>query len=263
MVDLPRSLEPSRIALPATLARGALIGLPSPKAPDQSYEVLRFQYNPETVTRSRTGQWERKLDKKTAKAAIDKAKDDATRGGAIKSKSEIISFKLVFDAAELIMRGKDTSKLAKSTVRGGSTTKGVLPELALLERYALGPDQLPDPPKESQEFALVSLDPSEALLVLGPRTFPVVVTQMTIVEQRFNNELVPVRVEVDIRFRVLEAASIVVNSAAQTAFKELLEQREALARNDGNGFVQKSLSTAIGVAITARVAGDFTPKGTR
>lgn len=261
MADQPRSLEPSQVALPAKLSRGALIGLPSPKAEDQTYEVLRFQYNPETVTRSRTGQWERKLDKKAAKAAIDKAKDDATRGGAIKSKSEIISFKLVFDAAELIMRGGDTIGLDQSTVRGGSTTKGVLPELALLERYALGPDQLPDPPKENQEFALVSLDPSEALLVLGPRTFPVVVTQMNIVEQRFNNELVPVRAEIDIRFRVLEAASIVVNSAAQTAFKELLDQRAALARDRDNGFVQQSLDDAIGAAIRMRHEG-FTPKGT-
>lgn len=256
---MPRSLEPQQVALPAKLARGAIIGLPSAKASKQTYEVLRFQYNPETVTRARTGQWERKLDKKTAKAAIDKAKDDATRGGAIKSKSEVISFKLIFDAAELIMSGGDTSGLSKSTVRGDSNTRGVLPELALLERYALGPDQLPDPPKDNQEFALVSLDPSEALLVLGPRTFPTVITQMNIVEQRFNNELVPVRVEIDIRFRVLEAASIVVNSAAQLAFKELLDQREQLATDDAYGFVQTSLGSAIGAAILARNAP---PKGT-
>jgi hypothetical protein len=259
---MPRDLEPSQIVLPIALARGALIGLPNPKAKDANgkpskpaYETLRFQYNPETVTRARTGQWERKLDKKATKAVQDKAAGDATRGGAIKSKSEVISFKLVFDAAELIMRGGDTSGLGQSTVRGGSKTKGVLPELALLERYALGPDQLPDPPKKDQEFDLISLDPTEALLVLGPRTFPGVITQMNIVEQRFNNELVPVRAEIDLRFRVLEAASVVVNSDAQTAFKELLEQRANLAQDPTYEFVKGDLGSAITAAIQGRAGG--------
>lgn len=259
---MPRSLEPTQVVLPLLLARGALVGLPNPKAKDSkgkaakgTYETLRFQYNPETVTRARTGQWERKLDKKAAKAAQDKAKDDATRGGAIKSKSEIISFKLVFDAAELIMAGGDSSGISQSTVRGGSTTKGILPELALLERYALGPDQLPDPPKKDQEFDLVSIEPTEALLVLGPRTFPGVITQMNIVEQRFNNELVPVRAEIDLRFRILEAASVVVNSDAQTAFKELIEQRSNLAQDPANEFVKSDLQSAIGAAIQGRSAG--------
>jgi hypothetical protein len=265
---MPRSLEPTQVVLPIELARGALIGLPNPKAKDAkgkplppSYETLRFQYNPETVTRARTGQWERKLDKKAAKAAQDKAKDDATRGGAIKSKSEVVSFKLVFDAAELIMAGGDTTGLVNSlvpgkpVVRGGSKTRGILPELALLERYALGADQLPEPPKKDQEFDLITLDPTEALLVLGPRTFPGVITQMTIVEQRFNTELVPVRAEIDLRFRVLEAASVVVNSDAQAAFEELLKSREVLARDDSYGFVQGKLSDAIGAAIQGRSEG--------
>src|SRR5262249_57912140 len=69
---MPRSLEPTQVVLPAQLARGLLIGLPNPGAkdasgqPDTRYETLRFQYNPETVTRTRSGQWERKLDKKTS-----------------------------------------------------------------------------------------------------------------------------------------------------------------------------------------------------
>jgi len=56
---MPRSLEPTQVVLPLALARGALIGLPNPKAKGKaakaSYETLRFQYNPETVTRARTG----------------------------------------------------------------------------------------------------------------------------------------------------------------------------------------------------------------
>ena len=239
----PRSLEPTQVALPVALARGALIALPDPRAKDTStYEVLRFQYNPETVTRARTGQWERKLDKKTSKAAQDKAADDAARGGALKSKSEVISFKLVFDATELMMFGADPDS--------DPPVKGVMPELGLLERFALGPDQVPDPPKKDNEFALITLAPTESLLVLGPRTFPGVITQMNIVEQRFSPGLVPIRAEVDIRFRVLESTAVVVSKDTQKVFDDLLKQRAKLA--------QKALDPGVGAAIGSAIksAGD-------
>jgi hypothetical protein len=239
--DFPRSLEPKQIALPVALSRGALIALPDPRAKStRTFEILRFQYNPETVTRARTGQWERKLDKKTTKAAQQKAADDATRGGAIKSKSEVISFKLVFDAAELMLKD-----------RSAGTRKGVMPELSVLERFALGPDQIPDPPKKDNEFALITLAPTEAILVLGPRKFPGVITQMNIVEQRFTPELVPIRAEVDVRFRVLEATAVAVNKDTQKVFEDLLKQREQLSA-EAVATVQNNLQDAIGKAIHPR-----------
>lgn len=242
--DLPRSLEPAQIALPVALARGALIALPDPRGKDtKAVEVLRFQYNPETVTRARTGQFERKLDKKAANPAQVKAEKDAARGGSLKSKSEIISFKLVFDATELMLAGGD---------RGEQNAKGVMPELAVLERLALGPDQIPDPPKKDNEFALITLEPTEALLLLGPRRFPGVVTQMNIVEQRFSRHLVPIRAEVDIRFRVLEVTTVAVSKDTQKAFQELLEQRKALAQDPANQFAAGSLDDAIKRAIKPR-----------
>lgn len=249
--DFPRSLEPTQVALPVALARGALIALPDPRAKNTAtYEILRFQYNPETVTRSRTGQWERKLDKKAATAAQIKAEQDAARGGALKSKSEVISFKLVFDAAELMMAGGDPPGTP------GQPSKGVMPELAVLERFALGPDQIPDPPKKDNEFELISLAPTEAILMLGPRRFPGVITQMNIVEQRFNPELVPIRAEIDVRFRVLESTSVAVNKDTQKVFQDLLKQREDMsAMAVGTG---TSVSDAIGKAIAPRSSGGGT-----
>lgn len=233
---MPRNLEPEQIALPYAIARGALISLPDPRAEDtKTFEILRFQFNPETVTRSRTGQWERKLDKKTTKAAQEKISADAQRGGALKSKSEVISFKLIFDATEL-------------RLRDSNDTNGILPELAVLERFALGPDQVPDPPKKDNEFALVSLAPTEVLLVLGKRTFPGVITQVNIVEQRFDVELVPIRAEVDLRFRVLEATSVAVNKDTGEVFKALMKQRQDLAKEATialQGDIQKAIQSAI------------------
>lgn len=253
----PRSLEPNLVALPAALARGALVSLPDPRAKaedkNQLYEVLRFQYNPETVTRSRTGQWERKLDKKNSSSAQIKEEEAKARGGSLKSKSEVLSFKLVFDATELMLTGQDPS------TDPFAGDKGVLPELAVLERFALGPDQVPDPPKKDNEFELISLSPTEAILVLGPRSFPGVITQLNIVEQRFNLALVPIRAEVDVRFRVLESSSIAVNKDTGKVFDDLLNQRKLLAgmANDANAADRvkaalggtSGISAAIGAAI--------------
>jgi hypothetical protein len=152
----------------------------------------------------------------------------------------------VFDAAELMLAGGDP---------GGQNAKGVLPELAVLERLALGPDQIPDPPKKDNEFALVTLAPTEALLLLGPRTFPGVVTQMNIVEQRFSPHLVPIRAEVDLRFRVLEATAVSVNKDTQKAFQALLEKRRELAQDPANRFATKTLDEAISKAIAPRAGG--------
>jgi hypothetical protein len=243
--DFPRSLEPAQVALPVALSRGALIALPDPAAKGAAattYEVLRFQYNPETVTRSRTGQWERKLDKKDAKSAQGKLEAAAAKGGALKSKSEVISFKLVFDAAELILAGMDPG-----------VTNGVLPELAVLERFALGPDQVPDPPKKDNEFALISLNPTLGILVLGPRSFPGVLTQVNIVEQRFSPSLVPIRAEVDLRFRVLETTAVAAESVASKIFQELLDKRQkdaALATVSSS-----DVREAIGRALVPRPGG--------
>jgi hypothetical protein len=231
---MPRNLEPTQIAFPYKIARGALIALPNPTGEDTTtFEILRFQYNPETMTRARTGQWERKIDKKTADAAQIKAEKAAAKGGALKSKSETISFKLVFDATELRLRD-DTDK------------DGILPELSILERFALGPDQLPDL-KKDKEFDLLSLAPTEALLILGKRTFPGVITQMSIVEQRFDVDLTPIRAEIDIRFRVLETKAVMVSKVTARVFQQLLDQRQELAKigRDESSGLAKAIQAAL------------------
>ena len=240
---MPRNLEPGQIALPIKLERGCIVALPDPKAGKTSEgkaEILRFQYNPETVTRSRTGQWEHRLDKKGKISSAQATKEmDNHRGGGLKSKSEMISMKLVFDATELLLRGAEGDDLILT---------GVLPELAMLERLALGPDQVPEPKKEDNEYPLISLNPTSILLVLGPRRFPAVVTSVNIVEQRFNPQLVPVRAEVDIRLRVLEATKSASNTLVATAFDELLAGRKksaAQAVQVVEGDLQKAIAAAL------------------
>lgn len=242
---MPRNLEPGQIALPIQLSRGAIVALPDPKAApaEQIAEILRFQYNPEAVTRTRTGQWEHRLDKK-GKPTSAQAKNEADnhRGGGLKANSEMINLKLIFDASELLLRGDDPGDLMLA---------GVLPELAVLERMALGPDQRPAPPPQDGEHPLISLNPSEVLFVLGPRRFPAVITALTITEQRYNPALVPVRAEADVRLRVLEATKSATSKLIATAFDELLAGRERSAAAAAE-VVRGDLQAAIAAALDPR-----------
>jgi hypothetical protein len=236
------------LVLPDNLAKGAGRG--------KAYTTLRFQYNPETITRVRAGEWttDRGKTGRQGLPAQDKTLRDGHRGGGLLAKSETVSFKLLFDATDLRLQG--------------DAAANVLPELAFLEQIALGGEEpmktetttggTAIPPKPGQNATAVagaqggsgkapagqapanqtaakspvkttiqSTAPSELLLVLQKRAFPVVLISLTIVEQRFNPSLEPIRAECDCKFRVLETQEVKNNKPAQVAFTELLNQRRA------------------------------------
>ncbi|NOK11460.1 CIS tube protein [Corallococcus exercitus] len=210
---MTRNLDPTLIAFDQQLQKGMLVTLPQTAddtKSEPSVRALRFQYNPETVTRTRAGQWETKPGKTPEQT---KVLTDAQRGGGLHAKSETIALKLVFDVTEALLR--DTT---------GEGTQGVLPELAILEGMALGKDQTGEEEKKPAT-KLVSLNPTELLLMLGPRTFPVVITGMTIVEQRFDPALYPLRAEVDLRMRILEVGENAANNKVAQAFANLRDLR--------------------------------------
>jgi len=251
------------------LEMGILLFIPdyNAKGKDRTYKSLRFQYNPETITRTRQGAWTTDQAKTGEKvlAQQDKTLLDGHRGGGLLAKSETVSFKLVFDATDLMMKGVNVD-----------TTANVLPELAFLEQVALGGDEpmkteattggTAKPPtpgmkatkpagtqddtskspagkppagqpagdkcaagKTPQKTAIQSTAPSELVLVLQERKFPVVLTSLTIVEQRFNHRFEPIRAECDCKFRVLETQEVKNNKPAQVAFTELLKKRQQWA----------------------------------
>lgn len=253
MADQPRNLAPKLDAFDHSLDMGLLLFIPDYNSGDRSYRTLKFQYNPETLTRTRQGEWTTERVRGAAKALNpslskqDKSLLAGHRGGGLYAKSETIGFKLLFDAAELMLKDEKA---------GGN----VLPELAFLEQIALGGDAAmkteskskikpkkstdskvkasvakPDPkaPKSAKKpkykTRIQGTAPSELLLVLGPRSFPVVLTSLTITEQRFNPKLEPIRAECDCKFRILETQEVKHNKPAQVAFTNLLKQRSNLA----------------------------------
>jgi hypothetical protein len=242
---MPRDLKPAIIAFPHALQKGALVLLPRPTpaggkdagagAGGTTGKQLRFQYNPESITRVRTGAWEAR---KTNKAPGGKGTGGPTapqnqtlesfQGGGLFAKAETISMKLIFDATELLLAGAPAPGGAPPPPED-ERALGILPELAMLERMAIANPRADDkdgatkaPGKDSKLDAVI---PSELLLVLGRRAFPVVITSMTIIEKRFSPTLVPLRAEIDLQMQMLEAHEVEGNQPIKAAYDQLLKQR--------------------------------------
>ena len=195
--------------------------------------ALVFQYNPSQITRSRSGRWETRA-KRQEKVATPQDQRAVSGSGAasLLAESETISIKVVFDATEQAM--------------AGPARDGILPELAFLEIASMGKMQ------ESRAGAAKgssaqTVRPDELLLVLGPRrAFPVVLTGLTIVEQKFAPDLVPIRAEADLRFNVLEPVDVAYNTWVADAFNQIVQNRIQLsAPIEEKGTVSDILRNAV------------------
>jgi hypothetical protein len=226
---MPNSLDPQLIAFEQQLYKGALILLPRTPSTTSSIagKVLRFQYNPDSITRTRAGEWvdrNQQQGQRSTPSAQATSLASAQGGASLLSKSESISMKLVFDTTEQLLRGEEVDALG-GTGEGMPREAGVLPQLALLEQVGLGAEQdLGDSTRSTPRPE----PPSEILLVLGTaRQFPVVITSVTITEQRFNAALVPTRAEVDLRMRVLEPVDVQYHGWVAEVFDTLVAQRQS------------------------------------
>lgn len=222
---MARNFNPQHLAFEGKLEKGSLVLLSKSVVP----KVLTFQYNPESITRNRTGAWEPRKnqnDKKVTQA--DKSNQNGLRGGGLYAKAETIAMKLLFDATELLLKEPLFSP-----------RYGVLPELGVLEGIALAEAPKDDPPKKKDPkkgAQLTALAPKEVLLVLGARSFPVIVTSMNIVEKRFSPDLVPLRAEVDLQMQILEATEVTGHWAITMAYERLVKAREENAARALEGF---------------------------
>ncbi|HNC96948.1 MAG TPA: hypothetical protein PLA94_22450 [Myxococcota bacterium] len=232
---------PTGTPAPAAVPPNALQSAADSAGSYAGSQILKFQYNPESITRTRAGVWDYRKVKKGNKeevvaSTVERNLQDSYRGGGLFVKSETITMKLIFDATEALLAGFDPSG-----------DLGVLPELAVLEQISFGSDSRREEEgsdaKKAREAGkvdgkkpkspLLPVFPTECLLVLGSRRFPVVVTALTINEKRFNEKLTPIRAEVDVSMRILESGEIQTNSPTLLAFNAILKQRQANAAIGG------------------------------
>jgi len=233
------NLEPRLDALESSLERGALVRIDRSATANTATATvgvhgatvvgnsatgqlaLQFQFNPETVTRTRAGQWDPRLKRQQARIpATPEVRGDASMGSsALLAESETISFKIVFDATEAVLAG----------TRGGVETVGILPQLAFLELVSQGREGTvsDDPKKQDKTKEIVQpIRPDELLLVLGSaRIFPVVLTNLTITETKFLPSLVPLRAEVELKLTVLEPIESRYSVLVDVAFAQLTQRR--------------------------------------
>jgi hypothetical protein len=226
-------LEPELVAREFRGERGALVRLEAPGATATgaaaagdtaavgalSGSVLRFQYNPESITRTRTGSWQPRKKRKTPSvtAPQEVRHRDAQGSSALLAESEQISLRVVFDATEAVLAG-----------RPDAARDGVLPQLGFLEVLSTGKESAAgtDPERES----IQPVRPDELLLVLGlQRVFPVVLTSLSITEQKYLPSLVPLRAQAELKFTVLEPTESAYRVWIAAAFDRLFAGRLAAA----------------------------------
>ncbi len=233
------NLEPALDAFQYQLEKGRIVRIESGSgSSDLAGEVLEFQYNPETITRSRSGKWDpRKKRKQGQVSAPQEVRSrDGQGSAALLAESETIALKLVFDATEAILNGRDPA-----------AERGVLPQLAMLELISLGRDNAKKGRGKRDKNAPRPIKPDELLLVLGvKRIYPVVITSLSITEQKFSPTLIPIRAEADIKMNVLEPIEQAYSEWIGNAFDQLLQARLdavpfAEGASEGLDVIQKAL----------------------
>jgi hypothetical protein len=229
------NLNPELLAFDHQLQKGALVRIDNQGGSQQTGgsdefagDILLFQYNPETITRARTGKWEPRRRRRRAADPASPQEIRGERGGqgsaALMAESETISLKIIFDATEAILAGRGYEGEETSSV----ATSGVLPMLAFLEVISLGKEEQEARNRRNQRNreSARPVKPDELLLVLGnERMFPVVMTSLTITEKKFNPSLVPIRAEADIKMNVLEPSESAYSRWIRSAFDQLFEKR--------------------------------------
>jgi hypothetical protein len=222
---VPINLDPPEAltAFPHELLKGKFIRIPA-DAEESSLtgNIIEFQYNPESITRTRTGQWEaRNRRRRGRRASSQSVRGRSAEGSAaLLADSETISMKIVFDATEAMLAG--------TTTNGNPEEDGISAHLAALALIPMGKSS---DPRGSRRDSIRPVRPDQLLLVLGERYYPVVITSLTITEKKFTPRLAPIRAEVDLKMNVLEATESAYNIWIRRAFDYLVREREAKAAN--------------------------------
>jgi hypothetical protein len=159
--------------------RGALVTLDGRTIKD----VVRFQYNPESIKRSFTI------------SPRSRREGSGSGGYAEIAPGQTIAFKAYFDATDKLGAG-DTFV----------TNLGLSPELAVLEKliYPARADvRSRDEKRDSGELEISPIKILRAMLIWGKdRAFPIEITSLSIDEEAFDAKLNPIRATADITVTV-------------------------------------------------------------
>ncbi|MBI4650382.1 hypothetical protein HY745_03670 [Candidatus Desantisbacteria bacterium] len=205
--------------------KGAFVEVPPGAKEGQTLNPIYFQFNPETIERTKSGTWTSANSIKKANnmnRELTPSKDKGTKTGFTPS-PEMIKITLKLDSAEKSLRSPCGG--AEMDMR-----EGILPELAALENLmkkvelsakAGGSKNSPTLVRE-KEIPLI-------LFVWGNyRVIPVTILSMSITEQKFNYLLTPIRAEINVSLQVLEEEDSKLNDLAHKAYSFTEEQKKSM-----------------------------------
>jgi hypothetical protein len=204
------------------MLRGGLVRL-DPFKPQTLIEVIAFQYNPDSLTRTIQ-----------PRAAGGENRDRLEAMRLTGAPHETIKFDAEIDATDQLERvgGADVAPQDERLI-DAAATHGLLPTLATLERLVTpSPDELLAVDRLFDEGKL-EVAPTPAplcCLVWGAkRVVPVLVTGLTITEEAFDPHLHPIRVKVAFELRVLTSSDVRVQDRAGTLYLSYRQAMEQLA----------------------------------
>jgi hypothetical protein len=207
------------------LLKGALISF-EPSNPEP--QVIAFQYNPDSMSRSLQGQGG------GAAAAGSSLEAFRIKGPPI----ETINLDIEIDASE--------KKLEQPEENARTAESGILPELSSLEILLYPQSQHIASIMNAASSGVLEVVPPEGpftLFVWGPkRILPVHLTKFEIVEEAYDTNLNPIRAKVSLGLRVLSYLDISQDHPAYGLYSSHHIAKEALAR-----MVATSDLSAVGV----------------
>jgi hypothetical protein len=205
MTSFPRSPK---------LLKGAIIGV-DPINPLAN--VVIFQYNPDTLTRTITAQ--------------TTSGENSDRGEALRFKGppkESIRLDVEIDAADRLEQAKFPA-----------TSMGIYPTLASLEMLLYPQSTKVVADEILLRLGVIEIIPPEAPLTLfvwgAKRVLPVRLTQCTITEEAFDPDLNPIRAKVGLELNVLNYHDLGLLSAGGSLFMVHQVMKEVMAAINGVG----------------------------
>jgi Contractile injection system tube protein len=177
---------------------------------------IKFQYNPDTLTRRLTAQ--------TASGNYDRSEAFRLMGPP----QETISLEIEIDATDKLEAGdNDTVEM------------GIHPRLAVLELLLYPQSKMVIANETLATQGVIEVVPPEApltLLVWGTnRTLPVRLTSFSITEEAFDPNLNPIRARVSLDFTVLNYVDLGLPSDGGQIFMTHQKRKEQMANNSAPG----------------------------
>jgi hypothetical protein len=197
------------------LLKGALVSF-GPSNPEP--QVIAFQYNPDSMSRSLQGQ------------GAGGGGGSAAAGGSLEAfrikgpPIETINLDIEIDASEKLEQPEQNTRTAES---------GILPELSSLEILLYPQSQHVASIMNAASSGVLEVVPPEGpftLFVWGPkRILPVHLTKFEIAEEAFDTNLNPIRAKVSLGLRVLSYLDISPDHPAYGLYSSHHVAKEALA----------------------------------